>query len=240
MKTDRILIVEDNQALADELIELLTEKGFRAENVRSLFQFQRFPELLQIDLFIVDIVLPDGEGHDVIREIRKSSTAGIVVLSGKSDEFNKVIALEVGADDYVEKPFSVPELTARIKSLLRRLKAHSDIQEAENKQETISYGQWITDLSARALYAPDGQRVPLTRLEYDLWVAFLNNQGKVMSRDQLVYSVRGRDWAGYDRAMDGLMSRLRTKMSKFGDCDGYFITVRGVGYILKREQELAS
>ncbi len=234
MKQVNVLIVEDDVVLSEEVAEMLREQGFCVEFARTLVQVQRRLNERTFDLFVVDLVLPDGHGHEVIRNIRKVSSAGIVVLSGKLDEVDKVVSLELGADDYVIKPFARSEFVARVRSLLRRLEANNAQYAAlETEEAEIVYGAFRTDTKARKLYAPSGEIIRLTKLEFDLWMTFLKNLDRVLSREQIILSVRGRDWAGYDRSIDGLVCRLRKKLSGYPDMDVDFETLRGVGYLLR-------
>lgn len=230
----KVLVVEDDIALSEEVAEILQEQGYCVKFARTLLQFEKKISEGEFDLFILDLLLPDGHGHEIIRKIRASSPAGILVLSGKMDELDKVVSLELGADDYVVKPFSRSELSARVKSLLRRMDRQSAPSESlQTSSGEVFYGEWRTDVNARKLFAPSGEAIRLTKLEFDLWWAFLNGLDRVLTREQLIYAIRGRDWAGYDRSIDGLVSRLRKKLSADEGIDENFETIRGVGYLLR-------
>ncbi len=233
MQQTNILIVDDDIPLAEEVAEVLREQGFSVTFARTLLQSEQKVKDNPFDLYIVDLLLPDGHGHEVIRNIRRSCSGGIVVLSGKLDEVDKVVALELGADDYVVKPFTRAELVARIKSLLRRMKPrNAPDQAAQLKSSEIIYQGVCTDLKARKVFDPSGDHIQLTKLEFDLWLSFLKGRNRVLSREQLIHSIRGCDWAGNDRSIDGLVSRLRKKLSICPDLDKNFETIRGVGYLL--------
>lgn len=233
-----VMIVDDDIALSEEIAEILFEQGFDVQYARTRCQFEQKHATMEIDVFVVDLLLPDGHGHEIIRKIRQNSSAGIVVLSGKLDEVDKVIALELGADDYVGKPFARSEFIARVKSLIRRLECKTLSPMVEvSKGTEVFFGDWKTDLQARKLFAPSGAEVLLTKLEFDLWVAFINALDRVLTREHLVYAIRGREWSGYDRSIDGLMSRLRKKLSSHQNMDCHFETIRGVGYMLCSPQK---
>jgi len=233
MKPATVLIIDDDLGLSEEVSELLLEQNYSVEVARSRSQFLKLLAASKFDLFIVDLLLPDGHGFEIIKEIREVSSSGIVVLSGKLEEVDKVVALELGADDYIVKPFSRSEFVARIKSLLRRLNGkHKLAKDQKEGVSEIRYGNWRTDVQARKLYAPAGPEVPLTKLEFDLWLVFVQALDRVLTREQLIYAIRGRDWAGYDRSIDGLVSRLRKKLSCHQNGDVRFETIRGVGYML--------
>ncbi|MCH2093712.1 MAG: response regulator transcription factor [Rhodobacteraceae bacterium] len=214
MRQANILIVDDDIELSEEVAEVLHEQGFSALFARTLLQFDQQLRDHHIDRFVVDLLLPDGHGHKIIRKIRQFSSAGIVVLSGKLNEVDKVVSLELGADDYVVKPFARSEFIARIKSLLRRIEPqHSRITETDLEGSEINFAGWRTEPNARRIFSPADEQVHLTKLEFDLWITFLKGLDRVLARDQLIYSIRGRDWAGYDRSIDGLVSRLRKKLA---------------------------
>ncbi len=234
MKKVQVLLIDDDIELSEEVAEMLFEQGFEVTFARTIHQFHKATSQILFDLYIVDLLLPDGHGHEIIRQIRSAGNAGIVVLSGKLDEVDKVVALELGADDYVVKPFRRSEFMARLKSLLRRMQARMDASsENGNAHHFQSFDGWQTDLNARKLFAPSGEELKLTKLEYDLWIALLNGVDRVLTRESLVFALRGRDWAGYDRSVDGLVSRLKRKMSEHSDVQDCFETVRGVGYLLR-------
>lgn len=233
MKQPTVLIIDDDIALADEIQEILVEHHLSVKLARTRHQFHEMLKTSDFDLFVVDLLLPDGHGHDIIRTIRTESDAGIIVLTGKLGEVDTVISLELGADDYVAKPFSRSEFVARVNRLLRRLSiAEQVIVQPAPTDTQIEYGPWRTDLNTRKVITSTGEEVQLTKLEYDLWVAFLQGVGRVLTRENLILSIRGRDWAGYDRSIDGLISRLRKKLSASGEIDDQFETIRGVGYLL--------
>nr|WP_319948470.1 response regulator transcription factor [uncultured Shimia sp.] len=229
-----VLIIDDDLGLSDEVSELLLEQGYSVEFARSRSQFSKLFPSSKYDLFIVDLLLPDGHGFEIIKEIREVSSSGIVVLSGKLEEVDKVVALELGADDYIIKPFARSEFVARIKSLLRRLEGKYKLAKNQKRGASeVKYGNWRTDVQARKLYAPDESEVLLTKLEFDIWLVFVQALERVFTREQLIYAVRGRDWAGYDRSIDGLVSRLRKKLSCHQTGDVQFETIRGIGYMLR-------
>jgi len=235
MKQAKVLIVDDDIQLSEEIAEVLKEHGFSVAFARTLFQFEQRTRDEQFDLFVVDLLLPDGHGHEIIRDIRRTCMAGIVVLSGKLTEVDKVVSFELGADDYVVKPFARFEFVARIKSLLRRMEARNAPEEPGGPEAVeISFGCLQTDLMARKVYGELGEQIELTKLEFDLWEVLLKNLDRVQSREQIINAIRGCNWAGYDRSIDGLVSRLRKKFSNYAIFDDNFETIRGVGYMLRK------
>lgn len=241
MKQVNVLIVDDDINLAEEVAEVLQEQGFCVTYARTLLQVEQRLRDDTFDLFVVDLILPDGHGHEVIRSVRRISSAGIIVLSGKLDEVDKVVSLELGADDYVIKPFGRFEFVARIRSLLRRLEVrNSQVEVSDVEGAEITYAGFITDTKARRLYAPCGKNIRLTKLEFDLWLTLLKSLDRVLSREQIIVSIRGRDWAGYDRSIDGIICRLRKKFSEYPEVDENFETLRGVGYMLRSASDRQS
>lgn len=234
MQETNILIIDDDIELSEEVAEILNEQGYRVGFARTLQQFEQRTADHPFDLYIVDLLLPDGHGHEIIRRIRYSGAAGILVLSGKLSEVDKVVSLELGADDYVVKPFARSEFAARVKSLLRRLTTRNVHKLAVDEEETlIEYAGWKINTKTRKVFQPSGEKIQLTKLEFDLWLTFVKSLDRVLSREQIIFSIRGRDWAGYDRSIDGLVSRMLKKLSVDPMIEENFETVRGVGYMLR-------
>ena len=234
MQETNILIIDDDIELSEEVAEILNEQGYRVSFARTLQQFEQRTADHPFDLYIVDLLLPDGHGHEIIRRVRYSGAAGILVLSGKLSEVDKVVSLELGADDYVVKPFARSELAARVKSLLRRLTTRNVHKLAVDEEETlIEYAGWKINTKTRKVFQPSGEKIQLTKLEFDLWLTFVKSLDRVLSREQIIFSIRGRDWAGYDRSIDGLVSRMLKKLSVDPMIEENFETVRGVGYMLR-------
>ena len=232
MDATRILLIEDDSDLLEELKELLVSKGHQVESVRTQFQFNRIPDIRVFDIFVVDLTLPDCDGMDIIKLIRAQSDMGIIVLSGKTDQTHKVVALEMGADDYVEKPMSSLEFVARIRRLLRRFERTPTTVQSGDTTNVLKYDKWSTNLATRTVHNANGESIILTKLEFDLWIAFLKNRGVALSRERLIYILRGQSWAGSDRSIDGLVSRLRVKLNA-GDNHVELKTVHGIGYCLE-------
>ncbi|WP_108835259.1 response regulator transcription factor [Tateyamaria sp. Alg231-49] len=234
MKETNILVIDDDIELSDEVAEILNEQGYHVGFARTLQQFEQRTADRAFDLYIVDLLLPDGHGHEIIRRVRYLGAAGIVVLSGKLSEVDKVVSLELGADDYVVKPFARSEFVARIRSLLRRLATRNVHTMALDEEATsIGYAGWTINPKTRKVFQPSGEKIQLTKLEFDLWLTFVKSLDRVLSREQIIFSIRGRDWAGYDRSIDGLVSRMLKKLSVDPMIEENFETVRGVGYMLR-------
>jgi two-component system OmpR family response regulator len=227
-----ILIIEDDRDTLDEVRETLSNEGFiilTAENVEG---FEELKERHVIDLFLIDLNLPDGDGLTLAREIRGVAEVGIIIVSGKTSEIDRVVGLEVGADDYISKPFSPRELLARVQSVLRRTRGNTFPRATVDSGEKIAeFLDWKLDIGARHLSVKGGEGVELTTAEFDVLRAFVEAPHRVLSRDFLLDKLHGLDWVGYDRGVDGLVSRLRKKMKQPVEAVPLIKTVRGVGYM---------
>ena len=235
----RVLIVEDDVMLGDELCEVFVQWGFVAITVASVNAFWEQVQDFKPQLIVVDLTLPDGSGVDIIRDVRSKSDIGIIVMSGRSDEIERVVCIETGADDYVVKPFSSREMVARIRQLMYRTRgvAYGDVAPL-NGSETGRYkfNDYIFDTSAMALTAPSGDEVSLTTLEFSVLKTLVTHAREVLSRDFLLESVHATNWAGSDRNIDNLVSRIRKKITVPGSAPPVR-TVRGVGYMFALEVE---
>ena len=235
----KVLIVEDDEMLGDELRDVFIQWGFAAITVASVNAFWEQVEDFKPQLIVVDLTLPDGSGVDIIRDVRSKSDIGIIVMSGRSDEIERVVCIETGADDYVVKPFSSREMVARIRQLMYRTRgvAYGDVAPI-NGSETGRYkfNDYIFDTSAMALTAPSGDEVSLTTLEFSVLKTLVTHAREVLSRDFLLESVHAANWAGSDRNIDNLVSRIRKKITAPGSAPPVR-TVRGVGYMFALEVE---
>ena len=229
-----ILVLENEPLMLDLVRKIFGDDGFNLLTAETVDDFWALAEVQRINLFILDLMLPDGNGLEIAKTIRQKSDVGIIILTGKRGETDRIVGLEIGADDYVTKPFSPRELLARVTSVLRRTKGSSypgDGRGNADKAEVVEFAGWTLDLAARHLRAPDGNDVHLTTAEFELLSAFIEGPNRIHSRDYLMDRVHGKDWAGYDRGIDGVVSRLRKKL-KFEDGGLDIIkTVRRAGYM---------
>ncbi len=239
MKT--VLMLEDDEDLRSETVEAFEDARFKVAEAGTVNEFwERYREV-QPDVVILDMSLPDGRGMEVARDLRRESDIGIVFLSGMNDEIDRIVGLELGADDFVRKPCSPRELIARINSILRRARPTPAPQgvpiESTPPEETVDTGEivrfegFIMNLPAMELSDSRGQQVILTTAEFDLLKVLVERPRRVLTRDILLDLLRGENWAGYDRTIDGLVSRLRKKLSTDDDPCGFLKTVRGAGYM---------
>jgi two-component system torCAD operon response regulator TorR len=185
-----------------------------------------------VDLILLDINLPDEDGFSLLREIRRQSEVGVIMVTGKAEDVDRIVALEMGADDYVIKPFNSRELFARAKNLLRRTRLARVVQKDEPVKR---FSGWMLNIPRRTLTSPTGEDVRLTMFEFELLAALSESQGRVMTRDYLMDHVSGRDRAANDRTIDVLVGRLRRKMEDTPADPRIIVTVQGVGYVLAGE-----
>ncbi|WP_200347025.1 response regulator [Rhodospirillum rubrum] len=228
MANHHILVVEDDPVGRETLAAYLRKEGYKVSDVEDGDSMRRVFSQQTVDLILLDIRLPGIDGLQLLREIRHQSEVGVIMVTGKDDEVDRIVALEMGADDYVTKPFNVRELLARAKNLLRRTLSAREASEDENQK---SFAGWTLDIPRRCLFAPDGSDVRLTRGEFELLCCFASRPGRVMTRDNLLDYVSHRDWAPSDRTVDVLVGRLRRKIEADPKAPRHIITVHGIGYV---------
>lgn len=232
-----VLIVEDDPALRVLLARRLQENGFKAVSAHSAPEAYRALSENDIDLVLLDVMLPGTSGLDICRTIRRDRSLPIIILSARTDETDRVLGLELGADDYVAKPFSTKELLARIRAVLRR--GSSDWQRPQDNRGLVRFQGWTLDVRKHELTAPTGARVELSGAEYALLVVLLDNAQRVIGRERLLELSRTRLSESSDRSIDVLISRLRRKLSQDDESKNLIRTIRGVGYMLTAAVEQA-
>ncbi|MBG9988924.1 response regulator transcription factor [Aerococcaceae bacterium DSM 111176] len=232
---DKILVVDDEKPISDIITYSLEKEGYEVvaayDGQEALEQFEREKP----DLVILDIMLPKMTGLDVTKELRKSSAVPIIMLTAKDSEIDKVVGLELGADDYVTKPFSNPELVARVKATLRRNALSADIK-VEDNQGDIVVGDLIVHQDAY-IASKRGEEIELTHREFELLLYLAKHTGQVMTREHLLETVWGYDYFGDVRTVDVTVRRLREKIEDEPSHPNYIITRRGVGYFLKNPDQ---
>jgi two-component system torCAD operon response regulator TorR len=234
-----IMILEDEANIAALLKEALLDEGYEILTAGTAEEFRRIIGVNKIDLFLMDVNLPDASGLTLVKELRRVSDVGIILLTGRTDEMDKVIGLEIGADDYIGKPVHLRELRARVNAVYRRtqssrLNLRSEEvhkEEAVPAAKTIAFGQWRLHPESRRLTDGENREIRLTTSEFDLLSALVRNRNRVLSRDQIMNAVKGQDWASYDRVVDGIISRLRGKLPVADGAEHFIKTVRGIGYM---------
>ncbi|MCJ2045818.1 response regulator transcription factor [Methylobacterium sp. J-078] len=225
-----VLIVEDDDGLRLLMTRALRESGFRVTTCRSGAEMWRLLPEGGIDLILLDVMLPGASGLDLLRALRTRSSVPVIVVSARGEEADRVLGLELGADDYVAKPFGRPELLARIRAVLRRSVLAP--APATRATETLTFSGWRLDLRSRALVDPEGAAVDLSGAEYDLLLVFLDHPGRVLGREQILELSRARLGSPSDRSVDTLVSRLRRKLEPPEGGPPVIKTVRGSGYLL--------
>ncbi len=236
VRTAGILVVDDDPRLCRLLSRYLTAEGYRVRTAGSGEEMRLLIGEETPMLVILDLMLPDEDGLSLAREIRARSDVGILMLTGKRDPVDRIVGLELGADDYMTKPFDERELLARVRSILRRVAPTP--QEAADAS-VITFDGWRLDLEAYELTAPDGSPVSLTTHEFQLLAALATHEGRVLSRDRILEMVAGRDWTPYDRSVDVLVGKLRRKLGDDPRSPSLIRTVRGAGYKLTARVEHA-
>jgi DNA-binding response OmpR family regulator len=233
-----VLILDDDPAIREEVCEALELEGFTALSAANGDEMRRLASHHEIALFVLDLTLPGENGLEIAKALREQSDVGIIIVTGRIAEADRIVGLELGADDYVTKPFSARELLARVKSVLRRIGSanHSDTSNHSAAESVLEFAQWRFNLNSRELSPPSGPDVPLTTAEFELLQALVEAPQRVLTRDFLLDRLHGPDWVGYDRGVDGLVSRLRRKFraadSEFGNT--FIKSIRGVGYMFTR------
>ena len=224
-----ILAVEDDFGMRRLITQILQESGLHVTGARNGHEMWDALERLPIDLVLLDVMLPGTTGMDLCRTLRAKSSIPIIMVTARGSETDRVLGLELGADDYLPKPFSGPELIARIRAILRRSQMVTD--EPVPRGRRLHFAGWTLDLARRELMAPDGASVDLSGAEYDTLLAFLEHPHRVLSRDQLLELSRNRLGEVLDRSVDVLVSRLRRKIEPEPVDQPMIKTVRGTGYM---------
>lgn len=225
-----ILIVDDHREIRDLVSRALSKEGFRVSTAADGRSMRKVLADSRIDLVLLDLMLPGEDGLSLCRALRAESSIPIIMLTAKGDEVDRVIGLEMGADDYLPKPFGSRELIARIKAVLRRGREPA-VADRRHRPERYRFDRWALDTGARELVRDDGVAVPLSTGEYDLLIALVERPQRVLSRDHLLDLARGRSAVGLDRSIDTQVSRLRKKLERDPGDPKIIKTVWGGGYM---------
>lgn len=226
-----ILIVDDHREIRDLVSRALSKDGFRVSTAADGRAMRKVLSDSRIDLVLLDLMLPGEDGLALCRAIRAESNIPIIMLTAKGEEVDRIIGLEMGADDYLPKPFGSRELIARIKAVLRRGRGNTPDVDAERRAKHYRFERWVLDTGARELVRDDGVTVPLSTGAYDLLIVFVERPQRVLDRDQLLDLARGRSAAGLDRSIDTQVSRLRKKLERDPADPKIIKTVWGGGYV---------
>jgi len=225
-----ILVIDD-----DPKIRLLLRRCFESEGYRVSEAASGAEALGRLadgafDLVTLDLSLPDGDGLTVAREVRLRSTVPIVMVTGKGDTIDRVVGLELGADDYITKPFHVREVLARVRAVLRRVEGRSAASMASTQDQLLTFGGWTLDVPKRELRSTAGETCVLTTGEFELLRVFVTHPNRVLSRDRIMDLLKGHDWHPNDRTIDNLVMRLRRKIEPDPRHPTLIKSVRGIGY----------
>lgn len=237
---DHILIVDDDREIRELLSSYLMKNGMRVTTVADGRHMRAFLEANAADLIVLDLMMPGDDGLVLSRELRagKHKSTPIVMLTARSDEMDRIIGLEMGADDYIAKPFSARELLARIKAVLRRTRMLPPNLQVSEAGQLLRFGTWRLDTTARHLIDADGTAVALSGAEYRLLRVFVDHPQRVLNRDQLLNLTQGRDAELFDRSIDLLVSRVRQRLGDDAREPTYIKTVRSEGYVFSLPVEI--
>ncbi len=229
---DHILVVEDEPITREQLVSYFEEEGFRVTSTDNGDEVVDLVNELDIILVLLDIKLPGKDGLTLTREIRVNSDIGIILVTSKQEQIDRILGLESGADDYVTKPFDTRELLSRARNLIRRV----HIQQSQRRKNHIRrFEGWTLDLNKRELTSPEGENKQLSAGEYQLLLAFMEKAGEVMNRDQLMNRIRNREWYPDDRYIDVLVGQLRKKLGERASNAKIISTIHGTGYLFTPE-----
>lgn len=223
-----VAVVEDDPDISQTMVQCMTEHGFVVTAARSGRDLDRVLSISKIDLVILDVGLPGEDGLSICRRLRNQSTVPIIMVTGRAGETDRIVGLELGADDYLPKPFSPRELVARVRAVLRRSTAQNDNNRPQPK--TLQFEGWQLDMARRQLLDPSRVPMPLTSGEFNILAIFCQNPQKVLSRDSLLDMLHGRAAAVFDRSVDVQISRLRRKIEPNLKNPTFIKTVRYGGY----------
>jgi two-component system OmpR family response regulator len=236
--TPHLMIVDDDREIRTLLAAFLEKHRFRVTAARDAREARRAWTAGHFQLVVLDLMLPGESGLDLARWLRSQGDVPIVMLTAMGEETDRIIGLELGADDYVPKPFNPRELLARIRAVLRRAGDAAE-RRTDSAQRAMQFSGWKLEPARRRLLNPDGAEVPLTGGEYDLLLALVERPNRVLTRDMLLDLLRGRQAGPFDRAIDVAISRLRRKLEDDGRNAQIIKTVRGGGYVLASDVERA-
>src|SRR5688572_2162806 len=232
MSNGRILIVEDDADIREMVAEYLGGQGYEVQQAQSGGDMREAVERNLPDVVLLDVRLPGEDGLTLARYLRERYDVGIIMVTAAGGVVDRVVGLEVGADDYVTKPFDPRELLARLKSVMRRLQSRAPAEASvRGDAERIAVGRCFLDVASHRLLDVEGQEVPITSMEYDLLKIFTEHPNKVLTRDQILNLTRNRDWEPFDRSIDIRIARLRRKVEANPGEPQVIRTIRGAGYM---------
>jgi len=232
-----ILVVDDDADLRQMVADYLSDYDLRVTGAADGASMREAIARDVVDLVLLDLKLSSEDGMTLARELRESSNVPIIILTGRKDDVDRIMGLELGADDYLTKPFNLRELLARIRAILRRTQAHPVAVGESREPQAFRFGVWVLDLRSRRLTSNGGERVELTHAEFALLAAFLGAPERILSREQLLELSRGNDENVFDRSIDVQILRLRRKIEADPSRPKLIRTERGVGYFFNAQVE---
>jgi DNA-binding response OmpR family regulator len=224
-----IVVVDDDADVRETVAEYLRRSGFSVSEADGGAALREIMASRPIDLAILDINMPGDDGLTLAREIRGAGEAGIIMLTARGDDVDRIVGLEIGADDYITKPFNPRELLARTKAVLRRASRGGETPATLGRE--VQMGKCRLNLDSRKLYEADGTEVPITAMEFDLLQAFAEHPLRVLSRDRLLDLAHGKEMEPFDRSIDTRVTRIRRKIERDPSKPACIKTVRGAGYV---------
>lgn len=231
--TDHILVVDDDRDIRELIVDYLLKSGYRAIGAANGKEMRAVLDKQAVDLVVLDIMMPGDDGLTLCRQLRSGQHKDlpILMLTARHDDMDRILGLEMGADDYVVKPFVARELLARIKAIMRRFRTLPPNLQVTEAGRIIAFGDWQLDTSARHLLDPTGTIVALSGAEYRLLRVFVDHPQRVLTRDQLLNFTQGRDAELFERSIDLLVSRVRQRLNEDARTPLYIKTVRSEGYV---------
>lgn len=224
-----ILVVDDDARVSKIIARDLTSAGYRVKTAANGEEMRRCIKVQQPDIVILDLQMPGEHGLELARKLRQDSDVGIIIVTGTGDKVDEIVGLEGGADDYLTKPVEERALLARVRSVLRRVMSGSAASDTSDKS-VAKFSDWILDFTAHELKSTAGEEIILTSYEFQLLATLVKNPNRVLSRDQIMDNITGRDWVSNDRSVDVLMGKLRKKIERDPHSPSMIKTIRGVGY----------
>jgi DNA-binding response OmpR family regulator len=231
-----VLLVEDEQSIAEPFAQALIRNGFQPTIARTAAEALRLGREQRPDIVLLDLTLPDGDGRDVCRELRRGSNVPIIMLTARGTVTDRVVGLELGADDYIVKPFATGEVISRIRAVLRRARVPAEAVEDAAEPAELTVGDLRLDLSARRAWLA-GRELDLTRKEHDLLARLMRDAGRVLTRETLMSEVWDENWFGSTKTLDVHIAGLRRKLEDDPASPRYIHTVRGVGFRFAAPEE---
>lgn len=230
MQTPRILIVEDEAVTRHTLKSVFEAEGYEVFEAQDGTEMNQILGNQKVDLVIMDINLPGKNGLMLARELREKDNIALMFLTGRDNEVDKILGLEIGADDYITKPFNPRELTIRARNLLQRTMPETDKQAKEQIVENYCFNGWVLDVNSRSLITPQGTEIKLPRSEFRALQHFCENPGKIQTREELLKKMTGRDLKPHDRTVDVTIRRIRKHFEDHSPNSEIIVTIHGEGY----------